>query len=83
MRILGTHHCGKEKHEAFKHQGNLYDILCHRDYTEPVVSIYSKQIQSEYYGDNMYLSIEVGGPLINFLPYIAKTQLSLPRGKNN
>ena len=26
---------------------------------------------------------DIGGPLINFLPYTAKTQLSLPRGKKN
>ena len=28
------------------------------------------------------LLVEIGGPLIKFLPYIAKTQLLLPRGKN-
>ena len=28
-----------------------------------------------------FMTLEVGGPLIKFLPYISKTQLLLPRGK--
>ena len=33
-------------------------MLCHRDYSEIVVASFAHQIQSEYYGGNIYLSIE-------------------------
>ena len=58
MRILGIFHCGKEKQEAFKRRGNLYDVLCGRDYLERVVSSFDNHIQLEYYGGNMSVSIE-------------------------
>ena len=59
VRILGTHHCGKERREAFKHHGNSYVVLCRFGYEELLVSSIDRQIRSEYYGDNRYVSIEV------------------------
>ena len=47
VRILGTNHCGEMRRTAFKGRELFQDILCHYDYTERVVSIFSHQIQSE------------------------------------
>ena len=58
MRILGTHHCGKELCKAFKCRVNLHHFLCLRDYEEQVVSSFAHQIQSEYYGDTISVFIE-------------------------
>ena len=58
MRILRTHNCGKELRGEFKCRGNLYDVLCRRDYADRVVYSFTNQTQSEYYGGNMYVSIE-------------------------
>ena len=33
-------------------------VLCRRDYTERLVAKFSNQIQSEYYGGNISVSIE-------------------------
>ena len=38
---------------------DFQDILCCRDYAEQVVSSFSQQIQSEYYGRNISMFIEV------------------------
>ena len=38
LSILETHHCGKDRNEAFKRLGNLYYDLCRRDYADRVVS---------------------------------------------
>ena len=46
VRILGTHHCGKELCEAFKRRGNLHDVLCRSDYKDWLVSSVDHQIQS-------------------------------------
>ena len=46
VRILGTHHRGKKRCEAFKLWGNLHYVLCSRGFLERVVSIFSHQIQS-------------------------------------
>ena len=35
------------------------DVLCHRDYAERLVASFINQIQSEYYGGNIFVSIEV------------------------
>ena len=56
--ILGTHYCVKECHAAFKCRRKQYDVLCRCDYSECIVSSFSYQIQSEYYGGNRYVSIE-------------------------
>ena len=58
VRILGTHHCGKELREAFKRQGNLHDVLCYSGYEEQVVSIFSHKIKSEYYDGNRSVYID-------------------------
>ena len=44
---------------AFKRRELFQDVLCCRDYSERVVAIFSNQIQSEYYGGNGSVSIEV------------------------
>ena len=44
---------------AFKRCGQFQDILCCRDYAEKVVASYANQIQSKYYGGNIFVSIEV------------------------
>ena len=59
MRIIATHHCGKEDCDVFKCWDNLHDILCHSDYAERVVSIFAHKIKSEYYGRNRFISNEV------------------------
>ena len=58
VRILGTNHCGELRQTAFKQRELFQDILCRRDYSERVVASFSNQIQSEYYGGNIYVSIE-------------------------
>ena len=65
MHIIGTHHCGKECHEEFKLRSKQHDVLCRSDYEERIVSSFSHQIQSEYYGGNRSVSIE-GISLKNF-----------------
>ena len=52
------HHCGNTRQEAFNRCSNSKDVLLCRDYSELVVARFSHQIQSEYYGGNMYLFIE-------------------------
>ena len=46
VRILITHHCGKERREELKLRVNLHYSLIRRDYTKQVVSSFSHQIQS-------------------------------------
>ena len=58
VRILGNLHCDKERHDEYKRRRNLYDVLYRRDYADRVVYSFTNQIQSEYYGGNMYVSIE-------------------------
>ena len=43
---------------AFKQRELFQDVLCRRDYSDRVVSRFSHQIQSEYYGENISVSIE-------------------------
>ena len=43
---------------AFKRRELFQDDICRRDYSERVVSSFANQIQSEYYGGNIYVSIE-------------------------
>ena len=43
---------------AFKRRELFQDVLCRRDYAEMVVAIFSNQIQSEYYYENISVSIE-------------------------
>ena len=44
---------------AFKRRELFQDVLCHRDYAERVVARFANQIQSEYYGVNISVSIEI------------------------
>ena len=59
MRILGTNHCGEMRRTAFKRRKLFQNVLCHRDCTGRVVAGFACQIQSEYYGGNRSVSIEV------------------------
>ena len=56
--IIGTHHCGNTRWEAFKCHSTLQDGLCHCDYAEHVVASFSHQIKSEYYVGNIMVSLE-------------------------
>ena len=47
VRILGTSHCGKMRHTAFKRRELFQYVLCRRDYSERVVASFNNQIQSE------------------------------------
>ena len=57
VRILGTNHCGETRRTDFKRRDLFQDILCRRDYDERLVESFSNQIQSEYYGVNISMSI--------------------------
>ena len=58
VHILSTNHCGDLRHTAFKLHELFQYILCFRDYSERVVAIFAHQIQLEYYGGNISVSIE-------------------------
>ena len=58
VRILGMHHCGNKRQEKFMRCFDFQDMLWCRDYAEHLVAIFSYQIQSEYYGDNILVWIE-------------------------
>ena len=47
VSILGTYQCGNTHCEAFKHIQPFQDVLCWRDYSERVLSIFAHQIQYE------------------------------------
>ena len=47
VSILGTNHCGKMLHIAFKRRELFQDVLCRRDYDESLVPRFANQIQSE------------------------------------
>ena len=59
MRILGINHCGEMRCTAFTRRELSQDVLCRRDYAERLIASFSNQIQSEYYGGNISVSIEV------------------------
>ena len=59
VRILGTNHCGEMRRTAFKRRELFQDVICCRGYAERVVTSFANQIQSEYYGVNRSVSIEV------------------------
>ena len=59
VQILGTNHCDKSCWTAFKLRESFQDALCCRDYAERLVASFPHQIQSEYYGGNISVSIEV------------------------
>ena len=47
VRILVTNHCGEMWRTALKRRELFQDVLCRRDYSERVVAIFDRQIQSE------------------------------------
>ena len=57
--IQGTNHCGEIIRIDFKRRELFQDILCCQYYDERLVARFSHQIQSEYYGGNRSVSIEV------------------------
>ena len=59
VQILGTNHCGYSRQTAFKRRESFRYVLCHRDYAERLVASFSHQIQSDYYGVNRSLYIDV------------------------
>ena len=46
------------RHAAFKQCELFQDVIYRRDYAERVVASFTNQIQSGYYGGNIYVSIE-------------------------
>ena len=58
VRIIGTDHCGEMRRTVFKWRELFQDVLCCSDYADRVVAIFDNQIQSEYYGGNISVSIE-------------------------
>ena len=59
VRIIDTNHCGEMQCTAFKRRELFQDVLFSHDYDERVVTRFANQIQSEYYGRNKSVSIEV------------------------
>ena len=60
VRILGTNHCGNTcRGLLLKCCRENQDMLCRRDHVERVVASFAHQIQSEYYGGNQSIYIEV------------------------
>ena len=60
--IFGTYHCGNTRREAFTCRSAFQYVLFHHDYAEGEVSRFAHQIQSEYYGGNRYVSIDLFQP---------------------
>ena len=58
-QILGTSQCGKFLGTVFKCPKSFQVVLFFRYYSERIVSSFAHQIQSEYYGGNRSVSIEV------------------------
>ena len=56
---MGKNHCGDSRKTAFKFRKSFQDVLCCRSYAERVVDSFPHKIQSEYYGGNISVSIEV------------------------
>ena len=55
--ILGKHHCGKENNQTFKWRESCIDVKFCCDYAECLVAIFTNQIQSDYYGGNISVSM--------------------------
>ena len=58
IHILFIHNCVNLRQEAFKRCAVYLYGAWYLYYTERVVPSFSRQIQSEYYFDNIYVSIE-------------------------
>ena len=59
VKLLGTNHCGDSRRNAFKLCESFQDVLCYCDYSESVVASFAHEIKSEYYGENISVSLEV------------------------
>ena len=57
VRILGTNHCGNTWREELKCCSAKKDVLCNSYYSERVVDSFAHQINSEYYGINIYMCL--------------------------
>ena len=57
VQILGTNHYGESCRTALKRHEQFQHVICCRDYAERVVASFANQIQSEYYGGNISVSI--------------------------
>ena len=78
VRIIGTHNCGKTCCEVFKHNISFQNMLCFRYFVKRVSAIFAHQIQSTYYGANIYVSIE-GNSLEQFIASKDMLSLSSPK----
>ena len=58
VRIIITNQCGEIRRKSFKRREIFQDVICCRDYDGWVVAIFSHKIKSEYYGENISVSIE-------------------------
>ena len=56
---MGNHHSGKESHEEFHRRGSYKDSKFYHDYVERLVETFDHQIQYEYYGGNVFVSMEL------------------------
>ena len=59
VRILSTNNCVEMICIAFKRHELFQDVICRRDYSERIVASFSNQIQSQHYGENRSVPIEV------------------------
>ena len=59
MLILGTHYYSNTFREAFKCCRVFKNVLCSHDYSNRLVSSFSRPIQFEYYDRNRAVSIKV------------------------
>ena len=59
IQIIGTNHCGDSRITVYKRRKSFQIVLCCRDYADKVFVCFAYQIQSEYYGGNRSVSIEV------------------------
>ena len=58
VRIIGTNHFVKTLRDEFNRRSAKQDVLSRIDSYERLVASFSHQIQSKYYGGNIYVSIE-------------------------
>ena len=74
VHILVTHHCDKELCEAFNISVYYQYVKCCCDYYKCLVARFENQIQLEYYGGNISISMEC----IELEHYCVEHILNLP-----
>ena len=57
VQILGMNHFGDSCQTTIKCRKSFQDVLCRRDYDDRLLARFAYQIQSEYYGGNIYVSM--------------------------